>query len=144
QANMGQVRKALNMPLATNMCTTSFADLPGSVQHQSEDIILSDHHFWGGFRASIALANFCAAFGRGLSMHSNSHAGISLAAMIHLAAAVPNLTYACDTHYPWQYEDMVVAPFNFEDGSVAVPQDPGLGIEVDRTTLEKLHGQYTQ
>jgi glucarate dehydratase len=35
-------------------------------------------------------------------MHSNSHLGVSLMAMAHAAAAVPHLTYACDTHYPWQ------------------------------------------
>jgi glucarate dehydratase len=45
-----------------------------------------------------------------LSMHSNSHLGISLAAMVHLAAASPNLTYACDTHWPWKAaEDDVIA-----------------------------------
>ena len=37
-------------------------------------------------------------------MHSNSHLGISLMAMAHVAAATPHLTYACDTHYPWQSE----------------------------------------
>ena len=46
----------------------------------------------------------------GLSMHSNSHLGVSLMAMTHVAAACPNLTYACDTHYPWQTEkDEIVA-----------------------------------
>ena len=35
--------------------------------------------------------------------------GVSLAAMVHLAAATPNLTYACDTHYPWKTQDVVVA-----------------------------------
>src|SRR3954467_13800186 len=52
QQGMATVRKALKTPLATNMCTTSFDDLPGSVKHESEDIILTDHHFWGGLRAS--------------------------------------------------------------------------------------------
>lgn len=143
QENMGRVRQAVNIPLATNMCTTSFADLPGSVQWHSEDIILSDHHYWGGFRSTLALARFCETFGRGLSMHSNSHAGISLAAMVHLAAAVPNLTYACDTHYPWQDgEGLLVKPLTFEGGAIAVPQEPGLGIEVDRAVLETLHQRY--
>ena len=75
-----------------------------------EQIILGDHHFWGGLRASVELARICRTFGRGMSMHSNSHLGISLAAMAHLAAAVPNLTYACDTHYPWQCEDVIAGP----------------------------------
>jgi glucarate dehydratase len=78
-----------------------------------------------------------------MSMHSNSHLGISLAAMVHLAAAVPNLTYDCDTHYPWQDgADLLVTPLTFEDGAIAVPQEPGLGIEVDRKMLAKLHQQY--
>ncbi len=143
QQNMGAVAKALSLPLATNMCTTSFDDLPGSLKHHSEAIILSDHHFWGGFRATLDLARFCRVFGRGLSMHSNSHLGISLAAMVHLAAAVPNLTYDCDTHYPWQEgHDLLVQPLRFVDGAVAVPTTPGLGIEVDRERLATLHQQY--
>ena len=63
QENMGAVARALDIPLATNMCTTSFADLPGSLRHNSEAIILSDHHFWGGLRASLDLARFCRVFG---------------------------------------------------------------------------------
>ena len=143
QEQMATVARALNIPLATNMVTTSFADLPGSVAHESEAIILSDHHFWGGFRPSLDLARFCAVFGRGMSMHSNSHLGISLAAMVHLAAAVPNLTYDCDTHYPWQDgHDLLVAPLRFEEGAIDVPREPGLGIAVDRDKLAQLHQQY--
>jgi glucarate dehydratase len=143
QENMGKVAKAVNIPLATNMCTTAFAHIPGSIQHNSESIILSDHHFWGGLRASIELARICQVFDRGLSMHSNSHVGISLAAMAHLAAATPNLTYACDTHYPWQSEEVLVGGrFKFEDGALTVSNEPGLGIELDREALAKLHQQY--
>ena len=40
-----------------------------------------------------------------LSQHSNSHAGITMAAMIHLAASIPELTMASDTHYPWLPDD---------------------------------------
>ena len=108
QAGMAEVRSAVRLPLATNMCTTSFEDLPGSVRHGSEDIILTDHHYWGGLRASMELAGHCRTFHQGVSMHSNNHAGISLAAMTHLGAAMPNLRYALDTHYPWQWEEIVV------------------------------------
>lgn len=143
QENMAQVRKSIKLPLATNMCTTCFGDLPGSIQHGAEDVILSDHHVWGGLRPSMELARMCDVFGRGLSMHSNSHVGISLAAMVHLAAATPNLTYACDTHYPWQSEDVIVGgKMEIKDGAVAVPDKPGLGVELDREALETLHQQY--
>jgi glucarate dehydratase len=143
QQGMARVRNAVDIPLATNMCTTSFGDLPGSVRLGSEDIILSDHHYWGGLRASIELGRFCRTFGLGLSMHSNTHVGISLAAMIHLAAAVPNLTYAVDTHYPWQSDEVIVGgELHFIDGALAVPEGPGLGVELDRDALARLHQNY--
>ena len=149
QAAMAALRQAVRIPLATNMCTTSFQDLPGSLRLGSEDIILSDHHLWGGLRASVELGRICRTFGRKLSMHSNSHVGISLAAMTHLAASLPNLTYACDTHYPWQSEDVVTdvilgGHLQFEDGSLPVPKGPGLGIELDRAALAALHENYTR
>lgn len=143
QANMAAVRKALKTPLATNMCTTSFEDIPTSISIGSEDIILSDHHFWGGLRSSMNLAGLCKTFSRGLSMHSNSHVGISLAAMVHLGAALPTMPYALDTHYPWQSDEVIVGGrIKFEEGSVAVPTEPGLGVELDRVALARLHQNY--
>ena len=143
QENMAMVRKSLKTPLATNMCTTSFEDIPRSIQLGSEDIILSDHHFWGGLQASMTLAGLCQTFGRDLSMHSNSHLGISLAAMVHLGAAIPNFKYALDTHYPWQSDEIIIGGrFKFEDGQVAVPTGAGLGVELDREALAKLHQSY--
>jgi len=143
QEGMATVRRAVKLPLATNMCTTSFADLPGSVATGSEDIILTDHHFWGGLRASMELAAHCRTFGRGVSMHSNNHAGISLAAMTHLGAAMPNLTYALDTHYPWQWEEIIIGGrVKFEKGCVVLPKTPGLGVELDRSALAKAHANF--
>ena len=144
-AGMAEVRRNVSMPLATNMCVVSFGDVPPSVEAGSVDVILSDHHFWGGLRRSQALAGISETFGLGLSMHSNSHLGISLAAMVHLAAATPNLDYACDTHWPWKdaAEDVIVpGPLVFRNGAVGVPTAPGLGVELDRDALARLHEQY--
>jgi glucarate dehydratase len=143
QEGMAEVAKQTSLPLATNMCTVSFADLPSSIRLGSVQIILGDHHFWGGLRASVELARICRTWGIGMSMHSNSHLGISLAAMTHLAAAVPNLTYACDTHYPWQTDEIIVGgKLQFEDGALPVPDGPGLGVELDRDALARLHELY--
>ncbi|WP_281154149.1 glucarate dehydratase family protein [Streptomyces sp. HYC2] len=140
---MAQVAARAPMPLATNMCVVGFADLPESLALGAVDVVLSDHHYWGGLRASQRLAAVCDTFGLGLSMHSNSHLGISLAAMVHLAAATPNLTYDVDTHWPWRSEDVVADnPYVFSGGSIAVPDTPGLGIELDRDELARLHEQY--
>jgi glucarate dehydratase len=148
---MAEVAARTELPLATNMCVTSFADIPESVRLDAVQIILSDHHFWGGFRATERLAGICETFGLGLSMHSNTHLGISLAAMTHLAAATPRLSYALDTHTPWQrgFDDGaqdVLRPgtLTFEGGALQVPQGPGLGVEIDRDALDRLHEQYVK
>lgn len=140
---MAEVAAQAPMPLATNMCVVAFDQLAPAVAAGAVKVVLSDHHYWGGLHRSRLLAGICETFGLGLSMHSNSHLGISLAAMVHLAAATPNLTYACDTHWPWKAED-VVAPgvLSIRDGSVAVPVTPGLGVELDREALATLHEQY--
>jgi glucarate dehydratase len=144
-SGMARVARAAPMPLATNMCVVAFEHLRPAVEEDAVQVILSDHHFWGGLNRSKLLAGVCDTFGLELSMHSNSHLGISLAAMTHLAAATPNLTYACDTHWPWKSaEDDVIVPgvLGFEAGAVAVPTGPGLGVELDRDALARLHEQY--
>ena len=140
---MAEVARKAPMPLATNMCVVAFDHLPPAVRENAVQVILSDHHYWGGLRRSQLLAGICDTFGIGLSMHSNSHLGISLAAMVHLAAAVPSLSYACDTHWPWKTEDVVAGtPFTFAGGALGVPRGPGLGVELDRDALARLHEQY--
>lgn len=143
QENMSKLRKTVDIPLATNMCTTSFKDLPNSIKVHSEDIILSDHHFWGGLRSTMELYKICKTFGRGFSMHSNSHLGISLAAMAHIGAALPEFDYEFDTHYPWQSEDVIAGgKIRIENGCVSLPAGPGLGVEIDQVQLQKLHENY--
>jgi glucarate dehydratase len=81
----------------------------------------------------------------GMSMHSNSHLGVSLMAMTHAAATCPNLTYACDTHYPWQSEvDEVVegGRIKFVDGAVVIPGKPGLGVSLDYDQLARGRERY--
>ncbi|KEF57116.1 glucarate dehydratase [Exophiala aquamarina CBS 119918] len=142
---MAAVAKEASMPLATNMAVVAFAHLPPSILQNAVQVVLSDHHFWGGLRKSQTLAAICATWGMRLSMHSNSHLGISLAAMTHLASATVNVDYACDTHWPWKRrdEDVIVdGALKWADGGVVVPTAPGLGIELDREKLAKLHQQY--
>jgi glucarate dehydratase len=144
---MARVAAEAPMPLATNMCVVAFEHLPPAVAKRPVGIVLSDHHYWGGLRRSQLMAGICGTFGIDVSMHSNSHLGISLAAMTHLAAATPNLEYACDTHWPWKAEDEdVIAPgaLSFTGGAVPVPAVPGLGVELDREALARLHEQYLE
>ena len=142
-AGMAELAKHTELPLATNMVITTMEDFRKGCEMGSIQVLLSDHHYWGGLRITQTLARMCRLWGFGMSMHSNSHLGISLMAMTHVAASVPNLTYACDTHYPWQEEEVVKGGrIRFDKGSVAVPTTPGLGVELDYDVLATLHEQY--
>ncbi len=148
--NMGEVRRrllaeAIDTPLASNVAVTCFADLPRSLQLEAVQIILCDHHYWGGMRQVQHLARLARTMGLGLSMHSNTHLGISLMAMAHVAAATPHLTYACDTHYPWQSaEDEVVrgGRVPIVNGCVRIPDGSGLGVELDYDQLARGRERY--
>ncbi|MFC1410893.1 glucarate dehydratase family protein [Streptacidiphilus sp. N1-12] len=142
---MAEVARQAPMPLATNMCVVAPEHLAPGLRQRAIGVLLSDHHYWGGLRHSQQVSALCANFDVGLSMHSNSHLGISLAAMVQLAAATQHLTYACDTHWPWKREDedvIVPGALSFVDGAVPVPQGPGLGVELDEDALARLHRLY--
>jgi len=142
---MADLHKRTGLALATNMVVTDFDEFRRSVAQNSVQIVLADHHYWGGLRDTQVLARMCQTFGLGVSMHSNSHLGISLMAMAHVAASVPNLDYACDTHYPWQEPDEEVikgGKVPIVDGCVQLIRAPGLGLELDHDQLGKLHDQY--
>ncbi|MEU0369503.1 glucarate dehydratase family protein [Streptomyces sp. NPDC006283] len=141
-ARMAEVAAGADVPLATNMCVTTFAEIPEAFSRGAVQVVLSDHHYWGGLLATRELAAVCRTFGVGLSMHSNTHLGISLAAMTHVAAVVPNLDHACDSHYPWQTEDVITERLSFRDGRLTVSDRPGLGVDLDRDRLARLHRRW--
>ena len=149
---MSEVRKRLRKegnetPLASNVAVTCFQDVPPAKNLDAVQIVLSDPHYWGGVRNMQYLSHLTEVLGMGLSMHSNSHLGVSLMAMTHAAAACPNLTFACDTHYPWQTErDEVVAGgrIRFENGAVRIPERPGLGVDLDYDQLARGRERYAR
>ncbi|HMS27871.1 MAG TPA: glucarate dehydratase family protein [Burkholderiaceae bacterium] len=140
---MAALHRDTGLPLASNMVVTNWTELKRSIELNAVQILLCDHHFWGGLRATQMLAKTCQTFGLGLSMHSNSHLGISLMAMTHLAASVPHLSYACDTHYPWQSDEVLMGGrVPIVGGCVHISNSPGLGVTLDYEKLAVLHDAY--
>jgi glucarate dehydratase len=149
-AGMSEVRrrllaKGIDTPLASNVAVTAFGDVPKARDLDAVQIVLSDPHYWGGLHQVQYLSHLCQVLGMGMSMHSNSHLGVSLMAMTHVAAACPLLTHACDTHYPWQTEtDEIVAGgrIAIRDGAVEIPDKPGLGVKLDYDQLARGRERY--
>jgi glucarate dehydratase len=145
QEAMAEVRRATDLRMSTNMCVVSFDDIPPAAKHEPVDVVLADHHYWGGIPACLALGKLAPAFGWTLSQHSNSHAGITMAAMIHLAATIPQLTVASDTHYPWLVDSAEIiagGKLPIVGGRMKIPSGPGLGVELNRDKLAQAHEIY--
>jgi glucarate dehydratase len=145
QSAMAEVRRETGLRMSTNMCVTRFAHIPEAMRLHPIDVLLCDHHYFGGFAGCQALGPIGEAAGWTLSQHSNSHAGLTMAAMIHLAACIPQLTLASDTHYPWLPEaaDIIEGPkLPIRDGRMAVPEGAGLGVNLDRDKLARAHEVY--
>jgi glucarate dehydratase len=139
---MSQVRKSSDVPFATNMCLVTWDQLAPGIRLRSVDIILSDVHFWGGFRENQRMMAVCDAFQLGVGMHSDRELGVSTAAMLHLAAASPSLAYAIDSHYHDQIDDIITRPFRYDGGFFQVPTGSGLGVELDWDKVEKYNRLY--
>jgi glucarate dehydratase len=145
QEAMAEVRKATGLKTSTNMCVTRFEHLPEATRLKPVDVVLSDHHTWGGLVACQELGRICETFGMSVGQHSNNHAGVTLAAMANLAAVVPQLTFATDTHHPWLPDGADILqgqPLVIKDGKLKLPEGPGLGVVLDPDRLARAHEVY--
>jgi len=137
---MRRTRERATMPLATNTVVVGFEQLATNVLQTAVDVILLDTTFWGGIRPCIKAAAICEAFQLGVAVHSSGELGIQLATMLHLGAAIPNLTFAADAHYHHLMDDVIVGGrMKYCGGTIAVPTEPGLGVKLDRDKLAEYH-----
>jgi glucarate dehydratase len=140
---MRRVRQMVRIPLATNTVVVNFDQLAANVLDTAVDVILLDTTFWGGIRPCIKAAGVCETFQLGVAVHSSGELGIQLATMLHLGAAIPNLSFAADAHYHHLKDDIVAGGLmRYENGSIAVPQGPGLGIKLNYEKLREYAELY--
>lgn len=139
---MAEFRRATGLPTATNMIATDWRQLSHALRLGAVDIPLADPHFWT-MQGSVRVAQTCKDNGLTWGSHSNNHFDISLAMFTHVAAAAPGKVTAIDTHWIWQDgQALTKQPLQIKGGKIAVPEQPGLGIEVDRSAIEKAHALY--
>jgi glucarate dehydratase len=141
---MAEFRRATGLPTATNMIATDWRQLAHAVRAGAVDIPLADPHFWT-MRGSVRVAQLCSDFGLTWGSHSNNHFDVSLAMFTHVGAAAPGPITALDTHWIWQDgQALTRAPLQIRDGAIAVPDAPGLGVELDPDALAAAHERYLE
>lgn len=140
-----EVRKQIRIPIATNMYPARFDDLAPAIRLGSVDIVLTDIHYWEGPRGVKDLAAVCRAFNLGMAMHSGAEFGVELAAMLHTASTIPEMTFAGDAHYHYLTDDIITTGLmKYRDGCIEVPKGPGLGVELDPEKMDKYERYFEE
>ncbi len=142
-SGMRRVREKVRMPLATNTVVVNFEQLAANILNTAVDVVLLDTTFWGGIRACVKAAGVCETFQLGVAVHSSGELGIQLATMLHLGAVIPNLSFAADAHYHHLTDDIICGgKLKYENGAIAVPNGPGLGVKLDRDKVAEYRELY--
>lgn len=133
---MRRLKQFIRIPTATNTVVVNFEQLAANIRLEAIDVVLLDTTFWGGLRQAHKAGTVLETFQYGASVHSSGEMGIQLASMLHLGAALPNLSFAADAHYHHLADDIIKGgKMKYVDGEIAVPCGPGLGVELDRDKL---------
>jgi glucarate dehydratase len=141
---MAEFRRGTGLPTATNMIATDWRQLSHALRLGAIDIPLADPHFWT-MQGSVRVAQTCRDNGLTWGSHSNNHFDISLAMFTHVGAAAPGKVTAIDTHWIWQDgQALTKEPLQIRGGKIAIPDRPGLGIEIDHAAIEVAHALYKQ
>lgn len=142
---MRRLRTMIDIPTATNTVVVNFEQLAANVRTSAVDVILLDTTFWGGLRQAHKAGQVLETFQLGAAVHSSGELGIQLATMLHLGAALPNLSFAADAHYHHLTDDIIKGgKMAYKDGKIAVPKGPGLGVEIDRDKLARYAELYKE
>lgn len=142
---MRRTREMARVPLATNTVVVNFEQLAANALDTAVDVILLDTTFWGGIRACVKAAGVCETFQLGVAVHSSGELGIQLATMLHLGAVVPILSFAADAHYHHLTDDIIDGGLmRYQNGSITVPDAPGLGVRLNRDKLREYSELYRE
>ncbi len=123
---MRNVRDAVTTPLATNMCAIDFDQLDCAIGREVVDVVGIDPFHWAGLANAQDAISVCLANGLSVFFHYFFDLGITTAAMLHLAASIPELPNGMDTCLYLPGTDIVIGgEFRVRNGFLDVPSAPG-------------------
>lgn len=126
-----RIRQQTATPLALNESVTTLAVVRRILELNAAAVLLPDTYQCGGLKAVKLIADLAASAGVPCVMHCAHDLGLKTAAMLHLAASTSNFPLANDCTYYGLVDDVIREPFQIEQGRLAPPDKPGLGVEVD-------------
>jgi glucarate dehydratase len=134
---MAQLRKHSAIPFSSHV-----PDLRRAVALGVPDTIVTNFAVLGGINRAIRFVGACEAMGVGFWCYSGD-AGVCTAAYLHVTAATQWIHEPSQSLFRWQIADVVEGgPFRQTNNVVPVPEGPGLGVTLDRSSLDFLHRHF--
>jgi galactonate dehydratase len=127
-----EVKAALPFPLAAGERLYAFEDLGRLIELRAADVVQMDPAHCGGLLISKKIAALAAACDLRVSPHC-SIGPVALRAALHLDWSTPNVFIQenfSEYDVPWR-KDLVQGWEPIQQGEFALPQKPGLGIELN-------------
>jgi L-alanine-DL-glutamate epimerase-like enolase superfamily enzyme len=132
-----KLTRATKVPIGVDEGIHSFADITTSAKAGAGGVSLKLIKL-GGIIAAIEAGKLCQRLGLSVNIAAKiAESSISSAAALHLACAVPKADWGVSLTHFYLAEDIVRQPLRLKDGLVALPDGPGLGIEVDEAAVER-------
>ena len=129
---MAELRRESAIPFSAHTPDVALAASLGA-----PDTLVLGLGFFGGIDGTRRFIAACEEAGVGFWFYSGD-LGIATATYLHIAAASPYLERPSQSLLRWTTDDVIAGgPFSPENGVVAVPTGPGLGVELDETALAR-------
>jgi muconate cycloisomerase len=127
----------VKVPIGSDEGIHSLADIAANAKAGAGGISLKLIKL-GGIRQALAAGRLCKRLGLRINVAAKiAESSIGTAAAVHLACAVPNVDWGVSLTNFYLAEDVVRRPLALGDGTVALPDGPGLGIEVDEAAVAR-------
>jgi muconate cycloisomerase len=135
-------RAALNsaspIPIGADEGIHSLADISAHAEAGAGGVSLKLIKL-GGMSAAVAAAHACERLGLAVNVAAKiAESGIASAAAVHLACAAPSVEWGVSLTHFYLAADIVKEPLTITDGTVGLPEKPGLGVEVDEAAVARL------
>ena len=139
---LAQVADALTIPIASGEMIYTHYEYRDLILRGKADIIQPDIVKAPGFTEFQKIAALASAFGKPITVH-NTQPILSTVAHLHFCAAYPEVVpYSQEYNIePISIRDEIPVlkePLQVIDGYLAVPDAPGLGVELDESALKTL------
>ena len=136
-AGLKALARTTKTPIGMDESIQSLADIAAVQRAGAKGVSLKLIKL-GGFREAIAAGKLCKKLGLKINVAAKiAETSIGTAAAVHLACAVPNVAWGVSLTNLYLAADIVRRPIALRDGFVALPEGPGLGIEVDEAAVER-------